>query len=44
MKKNTFEERLDKLFDGAIGVDDTIWYTKTETLRDAIVRELWEVK
>lgn len=31
-----FEDRLDKLFSDAIGVDDTIWYSETETLRDAI--------
>jgi hypothetical protein len=31
------EEKIDKLFADAIDVDDTIWYTKTETLRDAII-------
>ena len=31
------EEKLDKLFDDAIGVKDTIWYSETETLRDAIL-------
>ncbi len=31
------EEKLDELFESAIGVDDTIWYTKTQTLRDAIM-------
>lgn len=31
------EEKLDELFESAIGVDDTIWYTETETLRDAIM-------
>lgn len=38
MKMNikTLEYRLDKLFSEAIGVKDTIWYSKTETLRDAI--------
>jgi hypothetical protein len=25
------EEKLDKLFDDAIGVEDTIWYSETET-------------
>ena len=32
------EEKIDRVFDNAIGVKDTIWYTKTETLRDAIIR------
>ena len=31
------EEKLDKLFDEAIGVEDTIWYSETETFRDAIL-------
>jgi len=31
------EDRLDKLFADAIDVNDTIWYSKTETLRDAIL-------
>lgn len=31
------EDRLDELFHDAIGVEDTIWYSKTETLRDAII-------
>lgn len=34
----TFEEKLDKLFEDAIDVLDTIWYTDGETLRDAILR------
>ncbi|MFZ3385332.1 MAG: hypothetical protein WA144_15535 [Candidatus Methanoperedens sp.] len=38
----SFEKRLDKLFEEAIGVNDTVWYSKTETLRDAILREYWE--
>ena len=42
MKERTFEERLDKLFSEAVGVEDTIWYTNTETLRDAILREYQE--
>lgn len=32
------EDKIDKLFDNAIGVEGTILYTETETLRDAIVR------
>ena len=32
------EEKIDKLFADAIDVKDTIWYTETETLRDAIIR------
>lgn len=31
-----FKDRLDKLFSDAIGVEDVIWYSETETLRDAI--------
>ena len=42
MKERTFEERLDKLFSEAIDVNDTIWYSKSETLRDAILREYQE--
>jgi len=34
----TFEHKLDKLFEEAIDVKDTIWYTESETLRDAILR------
>lgn len=34
----TFEDDLDKLFAEAIGIDDTIWYSNGETLRDAIMR------
>ena len=30
-------DKIDKLFADAIGVTDTIWYTETETLRDAII-------
>ncbi len=33
----TFEEELDRLFAEAIDVKDTIWYSKHETLRDAIL-------
>jgi len=33
-----FEAELDKLFATAIDVKDTIWYSETETLRDAILR------
>ena len=33
----SFEKKLDKLFDDAIDVKDTIWYSKHETLRDAIL-------
>jgi len=39
----TFERRLDKLFDEALSVVDTVWYSHTETLRDAIVRIYYEV-
>jgi hypothetical protein len=31
------EDRLGKLFSDAIDVHDTIWYSETETLRDAIL-------
>ena len=31
------EEKLDELFADAIDVEDTIWYSETETLRDAIL-------
>jgi len=34
----TFEEELDKLFEDAIDVKDTVWYSEHETLRDAIIR------
>lgn len=34
----SFEREIDKLFDDAIDVHDTVWYSKTETLRDAILR------
>ena len=34
----TFQEKLDQLFAESIDVTDTIWYSKTETLRDAILR------
>lgn len=33
---DTVASLLDELFDDAIDVEDTIWYSKTETLRDAI--------
>lgn len=36
MDIETIEDRLDKLFADAIDVDDTIWYSEMETLRDAI--------
>jgi len=32
-----FEKELDILFAGAIDVKDTVWYSETETLRDAIL-------
>ena len=36
-------EKLDKLFDEAIDLpDDTIWYSKNETLMDAIIDMLEE--
>jgi len=38
VKEETFEERLDKLFSEAIDVHDTVWYSDSETLRDAILR------
>lgn len=31
------EDKIDKIFEDAIGVIDTIWYSDSETLRDAIV-------
>jgi len=34
----TFVDELDKLFNEAIGVNDTVWYDESETLRDAILR------
>lgn len=36
----TFESKLDELFNNAIDVHDTVWYSETETLRDAIFR-IW---
>jgi len=33
-----FEDALDMLFQEAVGVNDTIWYSETETLRDVIIR------
>ena len=41
-KNNTiddFEVNLTELFDKAIDIKDTIWYTNTETLYDAILAE-----
>lgn len=43
LEQKRFEMALDKIFSEAIGVEDTIWYSKTETLRDAILRALKEV-
>ncbi len=34
----TFEEKLDFLFEHTIVIDDTIWYSNGETLRDAVLR------
>ena len=34
---NNIEEKLKKLFDNAMDVTDTIWYSPTETLYDAIL-------
>ena len=34
---NNIEEKLKKLFDNAIDISDTIWYSPTETLYDAIL-------
>lgn len=42
--EKAFEERLDFLFDNAIDVNDTVWYTKTETLRDAILSMFCEIE
>ncbi len=44
MKMNieVIESKLGDLFDNAIDVDDTIWYSKTETLYDAIIYMLRE--
>jgi len=42
MNIERIEDNLDNLFDEAIGVEDTIWYSKTETLRDAIINMLYE--
>ena len=39
-----FEKRLDFLFNNAIGVDHTIWYTNSETLRDAILSMFCELE
>ncbi len=39
-----FEMELDELFKYAIDVQDTIWYSETETLRDAIMRIYLEEK
>lgn len=32
-----FKDRLGKLFSDAIGIEDTVWYSETETLQDAII-------
>lgn len=32
-----FENELQKLFNDAIGVTDTIWYSKSQTLFEAIL-------
>ena len=37
MDIETIAEKLDTLFADAIDVDDTIWYSEVETLRDAIL-------
>jgi len=37
MNIEAIEDKLDELFSDAIDVEDTIWYSETETLRDAIV-------
>ena len=42
MNIEAIEDELDNLFDTAIGVTDTIWYSKTETPRDAIINMLCE--
>ena len=33
-----FEDKLLNLFSEAISISDTVWYSETETLLDAIVR------
>ena len=38
----TLEEDIGELFDNAIDVTDTIWYTEHETLFEAIMRLLEE--
>ena len=42
--EDVFEERLDFLFNSAIDVKDTIWYTESETLRDAILNMFCELE
>ncbi len=37
MNIKTLEDRLDKVFSDAIGVEAIVWYSETKTLRDAIV-------
>lgn len=34
----SFEKELDRLFADAIDIKDSVWYTNTETLRDATIR------
>jgi len=34
----SFESELDELFNSSECIEDTIWYSKFETLRDAIMR------
>ncbi len=34
----TFKEKLDFILSNAISINGTIWYTNSETLRDAILR------
>jgi len=38
-----FKEKLDELFNNAIDIHDTVWFTPSETLRDAIMRIYDEV-
>ena len=38
----TIEAKIDKLFDDAIDVNDTVWYMDNYTLRDAIMNTIYE--
>ena len=36
----TLENKIGDLFDDAISIKDTVWYTEHETLFDAVIRTI----